>query len=341
MKAARLHQYRQALQVDEVATPELQGPHDVIVRVGGAGVCRTDLHIIEGLLSGVTEVELPYTLGHENAGWVEAVGDAVRSVRVGDAVIVHPAMTCGVCAGCQRGEDMYCSEQQMPGFTADGGFAEYLRTNERALVLLPDSLQPVEVAPIADAGLAAYRAAKRAARELRAGETVAVIGVGGLGHIAVQVLQALSPASLVALDRSQTALDLAQQLGVQHLVSAGDQAVEEVRELSRGGVDAVLDFVGEDETPSQAIAMLAQGGTYYIVGYGGELNVSLADLLVRELSIVTNLVGTHTELQELITLAANKKVRLETQTYPLNEVNHVLEQLRQGKLRGRAVITPA
>src|SRR3954466_7283660 len=151
MKAARLRGYGRALQLEEVPAPEPSGHHDVIVRIGGAGVCRTDLHIIDGMLRGLIEVELPYTLGHENAGWVEAVGDAVRSVRAGDAVIVHPAMTCGVCAGCQRGEDMYCSNQLMPGFTTDGGFAGYLRTNERALVALPESLPPARVAPYADA----------------------------------------------------------------------------------------------------------------------------------------------------------------------------------------------
>jgi NAD+-dependent secondary alcohol dehydrogenase Adh1 len=340
MRAARLHEYGEVLHLDEVPTPELRGPHDAIVQIGGAGVCRTDLHIIEGMLRGVIEAELPYTLGHENAGWVEAVGDAVSSVRVGDAVIVHPAITCGVCAGCQRGEDMYCSQQQMPGFNTDGGFAEYLRTTERALVALPESLRPAEVAPYADAGLAAYRAVKKAARHLQAGQSVAVIGVGGLGHIAVQALHALTPATVIALDRSEPALDLAQDLGVDHVVRAGDQAAETVRDISRGGVNAVLDFVGEQETPAQAIAMLAPGGSYYVIGYGGRLDVPLADLLAREISIVTNLVGTHTELEELIALAAAEKVRLETETYPLSHINDALEALDQGDLRGRAVITP-
>jgi NAD+-dependent secondary alcohol dehydrogenase Adh1 len=339
MRAARLHEYGQALQLEEVPAPELRTHHDVIVRIGGAGVCRTDLHIIEGMLRGLIEVELPYILGHENAGWVEAVGDAVRSVRIGDAVIVHPAMTCGVCAGCQRGEDMYCANQEMPGFTTDGGFAEYLRTNERALIVLPESLPPAEVASYADAGLAAYRAAKKAARQLEAGQTVAVIGIGGLGHIAVQVLYALSPATVLALDRSRGALDLARNLGVEHVIAAGDDAVEAVRELSGGGVNAVLDFVGEAETPSQAIGMLAAGGTYYVIGYGGQLSVPLADLLAREISIVTNLVGTHTELEELIALAAAQRVRLETQPCRLDEINDALEALGQGTLRGRAVIT--
>jgi NAD+-dependent secondary alcohol dehydrogenase Adh1 len=340
MRAARLHEYGQPLQLDDVVTPELRGHQDVIVRVGGAGVCRTDLHIIEGMLRGVIEAELPYTLGHENAGWVEAVGDAVSSVGIGDAVIVHPAITCGVCAGCQRGEDMYCSRQQMPGFNLDGGFAEYLRTSERALVALPESLEPVEVAPYADAGLAAYRAAKKAARHLQAGQTVAVIGVGGLGHIAVQVLHALTPATVIAIDRSDLALDLAHELGVEHVVDANDDAAETVRELSGGGVNAVLDFVGEQDTPAQAIAMLAPGGSYYVIGYGGRLDVPLADLLGRELSIVTNLVGTHAELEELMALAEEQKVRLETKAYPLSQINDALEALNQGNLRGRAVITP-
>ena len=169
---------------------------------------------------------------------------------------------------------------------------------------------------------------------------VAVIGVGGLGHIAVQVLRALAPATVLAMDRSQPALDLARDLGVEHVITAGDDAVESVRELSGGGVNAVLDFVGEHDTPAQAIAMLAQGGTYYVIGYGGRLDVPLADLLAREISIVTNLVGNHTELEELIALAANQRVRLETQEYRLDEINDAFAALNHGNLRGRAVITP-
>src|SRR5713101_2113067 len=147
MKAARLHAYDEPLKLDRVDEPSLQGHHDVIVRIGGAGLCRTDLHIIEGVWRGKIDVQLPYTLGHENAGWVEAVGDAVQSMRIGDAVIVHPLMSCGVCAACRRGEDMYCENGSFPGLNRDGGFANYLRTSERAIIKLAEGVEPIDVAP--------------------------------------------------------------------------------------------------------------------------------------------------------------------------------------------------
>jgi len=169
MRAARLHAYDQPLQLDTVPDPDIKGHHDVIVRIGGAGLCRTDLHIIEGIWQNKVEVQLPYILGHENAGWVEAVGDAVTSVHPGDAVIVHPLITDGTCEACRRGEDMYCANGVFPGINADGGFADYLLTSERALIKLAEGVDPIDVAPYADAGITAFRAAKKAARLLRPG----------------------------------------------------------------------------------------------------------------------------------------------------------------------------
>jgi NAD+-dependent secondary alcohol dehydrogenase Adh1 len=339
MRAARLHAYHQQLQLDEVATPELQGPHDVIVRIGGAGLCRTDLHIIEGIWREKSGVQLPYTLGHENAGWVEAVGEAVTSLTVGDAVIVHPLVTCGLCPPCRSGEDMHCEHGRFPGITTDGGFAEYLLTSERALVKLAEGVEPADVAPYADAGLTAYRAARKAAELLRPGRWAVVLGIGGLGHIALQCLQNLSAAHLIAVDPSPTARELAHELGADHVLD-GSNPVAEVRELTGGGAHVVIDFVGENEVQQQAVAMLRQGGTHIVVGYGGTLRVATIDLIFSEIAIVGSLVGNYTELSELMTLQATGKLELRTQRYRLDDINRAITDLQHGRIKGRAVLVP-
>ena len=341
MQAARLHEYGRPLSLDSVPEPGLFGSNDVIVRIGGAGLCRTDLHIIEGVWREKVSVTLPYTLGHESAGWVELAADGVTTVRVGDAVIVHPLVTCGVCPACRRGEDMYCTSGSFPGITTDGGFAQYLRTNERALVKLADGVEPRDVAPYADAGLTAYRAARKAAGILRPGQRVAVIGVGSLGHIALQALHVLCAADVVAVDHSPLALQLAGELGADEVVPGGEGAVEAVRELTGGdGVEAVIDFVGEGDSVEQGIAMLRRGGTYFSVGYGGRVNVPTIDVVFQEISVVGNLVGNYTELAELMTLAARGKVHLRTRAYPLAEINLAIEDLHRGRIQGRGVIVP-
>lgn len=344
MRAARLHSYDEdQLHVDDVPEPSIQGPHDVIVRIGGAGLCRTDLHIIEGIWRETLDPELPYTLGHENAGWVEEVGPAVTSVAVGDAVVLHPLASCGVCAGCRRGEDMYCTNASFPGLNADGGFATYLRTAERACIRLEGGLEPKDVAPYADAGITAYRAAKKAAAVLPAGSRCVVIGTGGLGHIGVQALKALCPAEVIAVDRSELALDLAARVGADHVVRADEDVVDAVRAFGDGdgGVEAVIDFVGEHGTTQQGPAMLAQGGQYYVVGYGGRVQLPALDIIFSEISVVGNLVGNYTELCELMKLAAQGRVELTTRAYELEQINAALDDLDAGRIQGRGVLVPA
>ncbi len=198
MKAIRLHKYEELPKLEEVAEPKITGPHDVIVRIGGAGLCRTDLHIIEGQWAEKSGVTLPYTLGHENAGWVQEIGSAVSNVAVGDTVIVHPLITCGLCRACRAGNDMHCSNSAFPGISVDGGMANFLKTSARAVVKLDPSLAPKDIAALADAGLTAYHAVKKAATQLYPGTKVVVIGAGGLGHIGVQCLKALTPAEIIA-----------------------------------------------------------------------------------------------------------------------------------------------
>jgi NAD+-dependent secondary alcohol dehydrogenase Adh1 len=343
MKAARLHSYDEDhLHIDDVPEPGIDGPHDVIVRIGGAGLCRTDLHIIEGIWREILGPALPYTLGHENAGWVEEVGSSVTTVAPGDAVVVHPLVTCGVCPGCRRGEDMYCSNSAFPGLNTDGGFAQYLRTSERSCIKLQGGLEPKDVAPYADAGITAYRAAKRAAKLLTPGTRCAVIGAGGLGHIGLQSLKALCSAEVIAVDTSDAALALAKRLGADHTVKADGDVVEAVRAFGDddGGVEAVIDFVAEHGTTELGPKMLAQGGTYYVVGYGGRVDLAAIDIIFSEISVVGNLVGNYTELSELMKLAAQGKVELTTRVYELDNINNAIDDLNAGRIQGRGVLIP-
>ena len=190
MKAVRLHRYEVRPLVEDVADPEVTHPFDVVVRVGGAGLCRTDLHIVEGQWAPTSNVALPYTLGHENAGWVHAVGSAVEHLQPGDAVILHPLVTCGFCRACRAGDDVHCEASAFPGIDTDGGMAELIKTSARSVVKLRAGVEPAAVAALADAGLTAYHAVKKAVPLLYPGSTCVVMGAGGLGHIGIQALRA-------------------------------------------------------------------------------------------------------------------------------------------------------
>jgi NAD+-dependent secondary alcohol dehydrogenase Adh1 len=347
MKAAVLHQYDESLTRDEfvryedVPDPKIERPTDIIVRIGGAGVCRTDLHVVEGIWRSKVDVRLPYIMGHENAGWVAAVGRGVESVKVGDPVICHPLVTSGHCLACRRGDDMHATDSRFPGINSDGGYAELLLTGERSLIKLPKTLAPKDVAPYTDAGLTAYRAAKKASRHLLPGEFAVVIGAGGLGHIGIQVLRALCAAEIIIVDRSDTALKLAQECGAHHLVKADGNEVEAVMALTGGnGAEAVIDFVGEGDAVAKGLAMTRNAGTYYIVGYGGKIDLPTIDMITTEKSIVGNLVGTYPELVELMALADRGLVNLSTREYRLSEANQALKDLHHGQVKGRAVLIP-
>lgn len=327
--------------VEQVDEPAIEGPLDVIVRIGGAGLCRTDLHIVEGQWAEKSGVRLPYTLGHENAGWVHEVGSAVENVAPGDAVIVHPLITCGYCRACRVGDDMHCATGLFPGISTDGGFAELLRTNARAVVKLPPGLEPAAVAAHADAGLTAYHAVKKAAAILYPGTRAVVVGAGGLGHIGIQSLKALTAAEVIVVDRSEGALELARTCGADHMVLADGRQVEAVRELTEGeGAEAVVDFVGEGGALEDSIAMLRAGGTHYVIGYGGVIQVPAIDVISAEINLVGNLVGTYADLAELMALADRGTVALHTQTYPLDAVNEAMDDLEQGRLHGRGILVP-
>ena len=341
MKAVRLHRYGERPLVEEVAEPEVTDPFDVIVSIGGAGLCRTDLHIVEGQWKAKSGVVLPYTLGHENAGWVHEVGSAVTNVAVGDAVIVHPLITCGLCRACRAGDDMHCAANLFPGISADGGFAELLKTNARAVVKLAPGVEPKDVAAHADAGLTAYHAVKKAAEILYPGTTAVVIGAGGLGHIGIQSLKVLTAARVIVVDRSEDALELARECGADDVVLADGRQAQAVLDRTDGlGAEAVLDFVGEGGALEASVAMLREGGTHYVIGYGGVLSVPALDIISAEINIVGNLVGTHNELAELMTLEAQGRITLHTSTYPLDAIDDAMDDLDGGRLHGRGILIP-
>lgn len=350
MKAQVLHKYDDDLSASswveygDVPDPKITKGSDVIVRIGGAGVCRTDLHVIEGIwrphMDPTGDALLPIILGHENAGWIEDVGAEVEGLKKGDPVIVHPKISNGTCIACRRGQDMH-GEGTFPGLDSDGGYAEALVTSERNIIKLPKSLLPKEVAPFSDAGLTAYRAAKKATRHLLPGEFCVVIGAGGLGHIGIQVLRAMCAAEIIVVDTSDLSLSLAQNCGADHLVKADGGEVDAVLSITKGhGAEAVLDFVGEKGTTRKGLEMTRAAGSYYVIGYGEDIKIPTVDLVITEKNIIGNLVGTWAELTELMELANRGLVDLTTQEFPLKDANLALQALNEGKIRGRAVLVP-
>jgi NAD+-dependent secondary alcohol dehydrogenase Adh1 len=342
VRAARLHRYHEALKLEEVPEPRATGPLDVVVRIGAAGLCRTDLHIQEGQWAQKSGVALPYTPGHENAGWVHEVGAAVTNVEVGDTVIVHPYISCGLCRPCRRGDDMHCLTGSFPGIDRDGGFADLLLTSARSVVKLDPSLHPRDIAALADAGLTAIHAVKKAIDVLGPGTRAVVIGAGGLGHIGIQCLKAMTPAEIIVVDPSEQALALAGEVGADRTIKADGSQVDTVKQLTDGlGAEAIIDFVGEKGAIEDGIAMVQDGGFYYVIGYGENLDIPTIDVISREISFIGNLVGTYVDLQDLMTLTAQGQVTLHTSTYPLDAINDAMADLDHGRLKGRGILVPA
>src|SRR4029077_4160107 len=327
--------------VDDVPQPEITGPLDVIVKIGGAGVCRTDLHIMGGEWHAAMGTPLPYILGHENAGWVHEVGSGVTNVAVGDTVILHPLVTCGLCRACRAGDDMHCENNAFPGLSRDGAMAEYLLASARACVKLDPPTRPQDVAALADAGITAYHAVRKAIPLLYPGTTWVVIGAGGLGHIGVQCLTALTAARIIVVDRNPEALKLAQDLGADLTVVADGKHVVAVQDLTGGaGAHVVLDFVAEQGAEMDGWTMTAPAGSYFVIGYGGTLHIPTLDIISTERNIIGNIVGTYNDLAELMALAQGGKVTLHTKTYPLAAAPEALADLDAGRVRGRAILIP-
>lgn len=346
MLAARLHGYTddmsEGLRLEEIEAPQVSGPNDVIVAVEGAGWCQTDNHIIEGMWEQYVPQPLPMTLGHENAGTVVETADEVDIVSEGDQVICHPVQTCGTCRPCRQGETMYCENDAFNGLTTDGGFADQLLTSNRSVIPLPDGVDPADIAPHADAGITAYHAAKKAVGGLNPGDAAVIIGVGGLGHIGLQCINAMSAADIIAVDIKDSARSLASDIGAQYTLDPEtDDIPHEIASITDDtGAAQVLDFVGADSTTALAPDICAAGGDHHIIGYGGHIHEPAQALVNGEFSYQGNIVGQYTELQELVALVERDLVTLHTSRHDLEEVNKVAEKLENREIDGRAVITP-
>lgn len=348
MRALRLTAWKSDPELVEVEVPT-PGPGEVLVRVGGAGACHSDLHLLYEFEDGVLPYGPGFTLGHENAGWVHAVGAGVEDVAPGQAVAVFGSWSCGRCPRCKVGLENYCED---PGSTRapggggglgwDGGMADFMLVpHARLLVPLPEGLSPAQAAPLADAGLTPYHAITRSLTKLGAGSTAVVIGVGGLGHIAVQLLKILTPATIVAVDQREQSLALARRFGADHAVLAGDEAVTAVKDLTGGqGADVVLDFVGIDQTLATAARMARALGDITIVGVGGGTLPVGFFRTANEVSVQTMNWGSLPELREVLTLAALGKLTPLVTTYSLDEAPEVYARLHRGEIEGRAVIVP-
>jgi propanol-preferring alcohol dehydrogenase len=317
-----------------------------VIRIAGAGACHSDLHLMHDFEAGMLPWGPPFTLGHENSGWVDALGPGVTGFEVGQPVLVHGPWGCGHCHRCRQGLENYCEHQQAVGAMGgglglDGGMAaKMLIPHARHLVPLRD-LDPVEAAPLTDAGLTPYHAVKRSLPLLIPGSVAVVIGVGGLGHMGVQVLDALTPATIVAVDSRDHALEIARSVGASHTVRAGEDAAQEVLDLTRGrGADVVLDFVGADATLALAAQTVRQLGHLTIVGLGGgTLPVSFFGI-PYEASVASTYWGSVTELMEVVELAESGKIAAKVTRYSLDDAVRAYEAMEHGELDGRAVIVP-
>lgn len=327
----------------EIPEP-VAGPGEVVIKVGGAGACHSDLHILYELdASGVWQ--LPMTLGHETAGWVHSLGPGVEGLGEGDPVAVYGAWGCGLCQRCAVGIENYCERPSLVGgggLGLDGGMADYLLVpHQRHLVPLPDGLDPAVAAPLTDAGLTPYHAIRRSWPKLTPDATCVLIGVGGLGHVGVQIARATTAAQVIAVDVKPEALELARKVGAHHAVLSNDTAAEAVRELTGGrGADVIIDFVGATPTMSLARAVARTMADVTIVGIGGgEIPLGFFSQ-PYEVSIATTYWGSRPELSELLALAAGGQVSSERTVYSLDDAARAYRDLHDGVVTGRAVVVP-
>lgn len=333
-----------SLRTIEVPRPALEARDDVLVRVAAAGVCRTDLETIDGHMRVIWgEPRYPYVPGHETAGWIEAVGEGVRDLEPGTPVVLHPYATCGVCEGCRSGRDTYCNDFRFPGVDAKtwGGFAEYVVTSRRSVVPVPADADLAELASYADAGLTAYHAVRRARDWISPSSTCVVLGVGGVGLFAVQLLRMFGAGTIVCVDADADRARFGLDFGADHSVhSPLDQSVQAVLDIAGAGADLVMDFATSTDSAPSAAAMLRRGGALSMVGGGMTgVGVSPVDVIVKELTVIGNFVGSYSELADLVGLAG-AGLKSPYTRYPLDQAATALEDLRSKKTVGRAVLVP-
>jgi alcohol dehydrogenase, propanol-preferring len=348
VRALRLMDWKTEPELVDAPDPR-PGPGEVVVKVGAAGACHSDLHLMHDFEAGAVPWNPPFTLGHENAGWVELVGDGVTGVAVGQPVAVYGPWGCGTCARCAVGIENYCENPMAApvaggggGLGLDGGMADLLLVpDQRLLVPLPEDLDPISAAPLTDAGLTPYHAIRRSRQKLTPDATIVIIGVGGLGHVGVQIARSLGAARIVAVDMKQRALDLALAVGADAALPSDDATADAIRDLTGGrGADVVVDFVGVAPTIELARSVARAMSDVTIVGIGGgEVPFSFFSQ-GYEVNLATTYWGTRPELIELLTLAARGGVQVEHTVYSLDDAARAYRDLAAGEVTGRAVVVP-
>jgi propanol-preferring alcohol dehydrogenase len=343
MKAVRFVGAGKPLEVVDLPKPQPK-PGEVLIRIGGAGVCHSDLHILHG------QVPLPatFTLGHENAGWIESLGGGTTDFKEGDAVAVYGAWGCGHCHACALSRENYCEnfaslKGMGGGLGFDGGMADYMIVPSTRLLVPLGKLEPRDAAPLSDATLTPYHAVRRALPNLLPGATVLVLGIGGLGQMAVQLIRALSPARIVAGDVDDAKLATARTLGADLTVNtrSAEDAAAQIRAFSGPrGVAVVLDFVGVQPTLDLGAKVIGMDSQFLVVGLGGGKLVLSQMTLPFSTAVSTPYWGTRAELIEVIALAQDGRIKLNLEHFPLDKVSEVYEKLQAGQIKGRAVLIP-
>ncbi|WP_019630337.1 NAD(P)-dependent alcohol dehydrogenase [Actinomadura atramentaria] len=344
MKAVQYRELGGSPEVVDVPEPE-PGPGQVLLRITAAGVCHSDIAVMNFSADELT-FPLPLTLGHEGAGTVAALGDGVRGVEVGDSVAVYGPWGCGRCAKCAQGKENYCLRAAElgifpPGLGAPGAIAEYMLVDDARHLVPLDGLDPVRTVPLTDAGLTPYHAIKEALPVLTPGSTAVVIGTGGLGHVAIQLLRALTPARVVALDVTERKLALAREVGAHEAVLSDDAAVARVGELTGGiGAQGVFDFVGAPPTVAIATAVASVEAAVVIVGIGGgRADVGFGSV-PYDMSARAPYWGSRGELFEVFDLARSGAVDVHVERYSIDDAPLAYQRLHDGEINGRAVILP-
>ncbi|MBI1350359.1 MAG: alcohol dehydrogenase catalytic domain-containing protein [Actinomycetales bacterium] len=348
MKAVLLPNWKSDPQIVEVEEPT-PGPGQVVLKIAGAGLCHSDLHLLHDFEEGMLPWHVPFILGHENSGYVHAVGEGVDTVQVGQAMAVFGPWGCGKCDACGRGQDTYCiapldgyDSAFGGGLGTNGGQAEYMLVPDaRFLVPIPEGMDPVAAAPLTDAGLTPYHAVNLSVHKMVPGSNVVVIGAGGLGHMGIQIIKAMTAANVVAVDVKAAARDLALKSGADVVLDGGaDDVVDQIKEATKGGAEVVIDFVGTDGTLATAAASCKYQSDLTLVGVaGGSFGFNLY-APPYETAMRSIYWGTRAELRQVLALAGKGLITPEYSTYSLDDALTAYGDMEAGRLTGRAVITP-
>ncbi len=338
-RAARFHKTGEPLKLEELPKPKV-GTNDVLLKVKAAGMCHSDLHVIDGVVMTTT----PVTLGHEIAGEVEEVGASVTHFKKGDRSLVHFLSPCGSCKYCLEGRGMVCENlftRPGYGFSADGGYADYCKVDADRLVPLPHDVPLDFAATLGCAGITSYHAVKGVGK-VSVTDNVAIYGVGGVGMYAVQIAK-LCGANVIAIGRNQEKLKMAESLGADYVVDVSKTKIkDEIKKATNGkGVDVMIDFVVNDESVKNSSSGLANGGRIILVGVSNKpLSINPQVFVLREFSLAGSLVGTKNELSELVELARTKRLQsIVTKKFTLDQINDALGSLRRGEIAGRGYIS--